>query len=102
MSAPGVGVRSAWVGSDSDYNTISGTSMATPHVAGLAALLRSHSPNLTHVRVKQILQDTSDRDVPTTGETCAGVPDTQFPNYQFGYGRVNALRAANALITGSK
>ena len=36
--APGSGVYSAWFTSNTAYNTISGTSMATPHVSGLAAL----------------------------------------------------------------
>src|ERR1700733_4144651 len=55
VSAPGVLIRSAWGTADNAYNEISGTSMATPHVAGLVALLRAHSPNITHARVKSIL-----------------------------------------------
>ncbi|KAI1263685.1 peptidase S8/S53 domain-containing protein [Xylariaceae sp. FL1019] len=39
VNAPGVDVKSSWIGSNSATNTISGTSMATPHTSGLALYL---------------------------------------------------------------
>ncbi|TSA80541.1 S8 family serine peptidase [Deinococcus detaillensis] len=45
VAAPGVGVYSAWVGGG--YKRISGTSMATPHVAGVAALYMQQFPELS-------------------------------------------------------
>ena len=42
IAAPGVDILSTW--NDGAYNTISGTSMATPHVAGVAAVIRTQEP----------------------------------------------------------
>ena len=42
-----------------DYAVQAGTSMATPHVSGVAALVWSARPGLTHLEVRQLLQDTA-------------------------------------------
>lgn len=54
--APGVGVWSTMPTNFSKwYDTMNGTSMAAPHVAGVVALMLSANPNLTHAQVRYIL-----------------------------------------------
>jgi len=56
LFAPGSNITSAWIDSNYSTNTISGTSMATPHVAGVAALYLSQYPSATPAQVKSALQ----------------------------------------------
>lgn len=58
IGAPGNGILSTQI--NNNYRTLTGTSMAAPHVAGVAALMLSKRPALTHEEVRQILINTSD------------------------------------------
>jgi serine protease AprX len=89
IAAPGVEIFSTYPGT---YATMSGTSMASPHVAGAAAILLQANPDLTPEQVRMALQSTADPiarfgDGPTA------------PFWQVGYGHVD-LAAAIDLVTG--
>jgi subtilisin family serine protease len=53
--APGSSITSAWLSSDAASNTISGTSMASPHVAGAAALYLHQNPEATPAQVAEVI-----------------------------------------------
>jgi subtilisin family serine protease len=55
--APGSSIQSAWHTSNSATNTISGTSMASPHVAGLAALIKQTNPGASHAAIANWMTD---------------------------------------------
>jgi serine protease len=59
MFGPGSAITSAWIGSPSATNTISGTSMASPHVAGVAAKVLSVNSGFTPAQVLTQLQNTA-------------------------------------------
>jgi uncharacterized repeat protein (TIGR01451 family) len=83
VAAPGVHVRSSLPGGV--YDTSNGTSMAAPHVSGVAALLRSVSPTLSVTRATFLITSTA---VPL---------GTPIPNNDAGWGRVDAFAAVAAL-----
>ncbi|MEO7432400.1 MAG: S8 family serine peptidase [Dokdonella sp.] len=100
VSGPGVNVRSAW--KSGGYNTISGTSMATPHIAGAAALLMSVKPELKgHPdQVGELLRASATRQgITDPGNSgCGGLTMADWPNYQAGYGRVDVYAAAQLAL----
>ena len=61
LFAPGQGITSAWYTSNSATNTISGTSMAAPHVAGVAALYLETHPTASPTTVAQAIVDEAAR-----------------------------------------
>lgn len=95
ISAPGVNVVSSVPGGG--YDSWAGTSMATPHAAGTAALMLSANPGLTPDVVLDTLKETSFWDNRYGDER---------PNTRFGFGRINAYEAVsrvayNSGITGT-
>ena len=56
LFAPGSAITSAWIGSSTAANTISGTSMASPHVAGISARLLASNTGLTPAEVENAIK----------------------------------------------
>lgn len=85
ICAPGVSMYSTVP--TNTYTSASGTSFASPAVAGVASLLLSKNPNLTPKEVAWILESSADM---------ISAYGTDEWNYELGYGRINALSALNS------
>ncbi len=83
VCAPGVDVKSCRHNSNTGYTEMDGTSMATPHTAGVVALMLQKNPNLSPATVDSILEVTA-FDLGPAGKDC-----------DFGAGRIDALAAVN-------
>lgn len=91
LAAPGVNIYSTFwsSASGSTYATLSGTSMATPFVSGLAALLFAQNTTRTNADVTNLMERSADNPGPSGW------------NQYTGYGRINVYRALAGALTGT-
>ncbi|WP_439656121.1 S8 family peptidase [Lentzea sp. HUAS TT2] len=95
IAAPGNDVYSTIPGGR--YDSLQGTSMASPHVAGVAALLKSTNPTATPAQLRTLLATQAD-DLSCSDSRCSG---TTAKNNFFGEGRVDALAAVGGTPPGT-
>jgi len=78
--------------------------MACPHVSGVAALALSVNPRLTVEQLAAVLRQAVDQTgvAPDNGragvgqDVCGGIAYDVYPNYHYGHGRINAVKAVQA------
>jgi len=80
IAAPGVNILSTY--NDGGYRVLSGTSMATPHVSGVGAVIRTRHPTFTAAQARAKLDASVDDKGPAGRDP------------QYGFGRVNLAKAA--------
>jgi subtilisin family serine protease len=95
--APGEDIYSTFP--ENEYESIGGTSMASPAVAGIAALIRSQYPNLTATQVKQIIVDSG---LPLTTKVIVGGDANNVQSFSVLSKSGRIANAYNALIMAEK
>jgi len=93
VTAPGVDVRSSVPGNA--YASFSGTSMASPHTAGIVALLWSEFPNLSRDVVSTERKLRPAAAILNSTQPCGRNGPTDHPNNTFGWGRIDAVETAH-------
>lgn len=99
MGAPGGSILSATSPEDADgatFETMSGTSMASPHVAGAAAVMKQLHPKWTAVEIKTALTSSSVNGLKKEDSVTATTP------FDIGAGRLDLSRAVKAAVTFDK
>ncbi len=72
LAAPGTNIRSTVNVPSEDYGFLQGTSMATPHVTGVAGLVASHDPLLTNAQIKTAILNSVDQKSAFSGKVLTG------------------------------
>lgn len=101
--APGEGILSAngdFTTQGEAYQRLGGTSMSTPHVAGVCALLKQLDPGIDPLELRAILQNTAIHNIPSVKGDRANDPFGIDPNYDpgCGWGLVDTYAAAKEII----